>query len=437
METTNTQYYLKRASLYNLFQVGGVAILTGLFFYLYPTFLVERYAYMGFSMVPLQYWKLVFSSGLFFFSFVYIFSKASPFLKSVSLFFQVIFLLPNLVFYNFNDISVIPICGLTLLIALLSFPRIKFRPIQFVKPEFIEITVLIFTLLLPVLFIVLYTYPLNFNLELLKFGKAIYAVRETNAEVVHSSFLSYTLSPLVKVLLPLFVLFMLHKKKYFLSLLGVVVIAALFFITAKKGVFFGLVLVLFFSMIKDYKKQASLFVLGLSLVIILGTILSSNGNLMLNSLIVRRVFFLPAWLNWAYLDFFTGENLYYGYSFLGSVVPYNLDAEPAVLIGREYFYTGSGYANNGFISDALINIGVPGMVLVILLIVWMFRFFDSLNLGPSFFGIFFVFLFALLSTGFFTVMFTHGGLWLIALTYLVSRSIKKESNLNQPYNYRA
>jgi hypothetical protein len=418
--------------MHNLLQVTGVCGLFLAFFYLYPTFLVAKYAYMGFTMIPFEGPKLVLCILLFLLSFVYVGSKQSLFLKNSSLFFQVFFLLPNLVFYSYNEMSILPSVAVTFLIFLLNLPFPKLSQIGVLTPKPLEVLILLLAIALPIFGVVISLYPVSFNTDLLKFGKAIYEVRERNASVVNSTFISYTLSPLVKVVLPILVLYLIEKRKFLLSLGVVLIITSLFFITAKKGVFFGLILVLFFAFVNHYRKQASLFVFGLLAVIGTGMILNANGNLMVNSLVVRRVFFLPAYLNWAYLDFFSGENLYYGYSFLSHFVHYPFDAEPAILIGREYFYTSSGYANNGFISDALINLGVVGLFLVVSLVALIFRFFNALNLGPIYFGVFFIFLFALLSTGFFTVMFTHGGLWLLAVAYIISKSKKRKLGSPNP-----
>ena len=102
----------------------------------------------------------------------------------------------------------------------------------------------------------------------------------------------------------------------------------------------------------------------------------------LSSLFVRRLFYVPALLNYQYYDFFSMHEIdCFRQSFLrhlGIVSPYS-DSLPRV-IGAE-FYTDAYNANNGLFSDAILNLGIIGIFIFPIILVILLKFIDSLSEG--------------------------------------------------------
>jgi hypothetical protein len=275
-----------------------------------------------------------------------------------------------------------------------------------------------------------FIYDFHFDLSLFTFSGTIYEIREEVSNV-NIPFLAYFLSPYVKVLIPMMIAYFFLHKRYWLGLVGVLFMVLMFTLTPHKSIIFSAVVVLGFAVIRKHDYQFTMLLGGVIVIILIGTIAAENGELMLNSLFVRRVFFLPAYLNQAYLDFFEGENLYYGYSFMSSFFDYSYPYEPASMIGLVYFGEESVNANSGFISDSIINLGHVGLFFITVLVALLFRLFDSLRISPGFFGLYFLFIFTLLNSGLFTSMLTHGGFALILFSMIFLNQTAK-STLDNP-----
>ena len=145
-------------------------------------------------------------------------------------------------------------------------------------------------------------------------------------------------------------------------------------------------------------------------------------NYFLSSLISRRVFFIPALLDTYYFEFFNSKPLYWSGSFLRSLFDYPYNLKPPYLIGSEYFGRADMSANNGIISDGYANLGWIGIIINILLISFIFSFFNSLKINHKFYGIFIAFFFSIVSSYLPTVLLTHGGILLMIVAQLFLRN---------------
>jgi hypothetical protein len=427
------EYVIKKTSLNKLIQLLLLVAFFVLMNILYPGFLVEHYEYSGFTSDGITVIELLIAILLFGGSIFILFSIESSFLRIVSGVFQILFLIPNVILWMHKEYTIIPSLMVVLFMALLSWDMFRLpnlrMPILSIKEQsfvFILLSVIGF-----IPFAVIYDF--HFDLSLFTFSGAIYEIRE---EVSHVNipFLGYLLSPYVKVLLPMMIAYYLLHKRYWLGLVGVLLMILMFTLTPHKSIIFSAIVVLGFALIKKHDYQFTLLMSGIIVFILIGTVAAANGELMLNSLMVRRVFFLPAYLNQAYLDFFDGENLYYGYSFMSSFFDYPYPFEPASMIGLIYFGKESVNANSGFISDAVINLGYVGLFFMTVLVALIFRLFDSLNISAGFFGLYFLFIFTLLNSGLFTSMLTHGGFALILFSMIFLNQTAKSTSDNPTYD---
>jgi hypothetical protein len=267
-------------------------------------------------------------------------------------------------------------------------------------------------------------YGFNLNYNVLKF-QDIYEVRSESSTSI--AIIGYVYSWLAKVIVPVLIALSLIKKKYPLTLFLIFVLLYLFIVQAQKSVFFSMLVVLFFFLFKDYYKKIYFFLALLFLVIVTLHFLSINyGLIMPESVLIRRVFFVPAILNNFYFEYFSEHSLYLSHSVLSYFYEYPYDLPPEKLIGLEYFGSSDMNANNGFISDGFMNFGRFGVILFIFLIAVIVRIFDALKVNSRYFGVFFVMVFTLISSGFLTSLFTHGILILLVLALFMRQPTKEK-----------
>lgn len=424
------EYVIKKASINRFINLLLLVVFFITMNILYPNFLVKYYEYSGFTSNGVSAFELLISILLFAGSSFLFFQIESSFLRIVSGVFLILFLIPNVILWMHKEYSIIPSLMVLLLIYLLSWdifrlPKLR-MPILSIREQSFVFLLLSVIGFIPFAFI----YDFHFDLSLFTFSGTIYEIREEVSNV-NIPFLAYFLSPYVKVLIPMMIAYFFLHKRYWLGLVGVLFMVLMFTLTPHKSIIFSAVVVLGFAVIRKHDYQFTMLLGGVIVIILIGTIAAENGELMLNSLFVRRVFFLPAYLNQAYLDFFEGENLYYGYSFMSSFFDYSYPYEPASMIGLVYFGEESVNANSGFISDSIINLGHVGLFFITVLVALLFRLFDSLRISPGFFGLYFLFIFTLLNSGLFTSMLTHGGFALILFSMIFLNQTAK-STLDNP-----
>jgi len=180
-------------------------------------------------------------------------------------------------------------------------------------------------------------------------------------------------------LLPLFfVYFLFRKKKLFAIITGIFIILN-FSIEGHKTIIFNLFICLLGYWLYN-EKRITLFSWGFSLIpffALLQYIVTGKYNIL--DILVRRVLYVPAYLNYHYYDFFSTHDFdYFRQSFLrhfGFVSPYK-NPIPR-LIGELYFKDPTANANNGLFSDAWLNFGIVGVLVFPFILVILFKIMDS------------------------------------------------------------
>jgi len=156
-------------------------------------------------------------------------------------------------------------------------------------------------------------------------------------------------------------------KKHFLCILFISLQFLVFLWTGHKVALFLLPVILFFCLFGRIKNLILYFSTGTTLAIIGSIILTffSRWNLIF-SILVRRLFILPAFLKFIFHDFFqTNERL----GLLGTAFnrifnfnnPYQEIPFPN-LIGGEYFQSYEMRANTGFLAEGYARMGYFGMI---------------------------------------------------------------------------
>lgn len=400
-----------------------------LFNHQYEHFVVKYYAYMGFKSNGVSFSSYVVGGFVFLLSSTHFSMLNSGFIFSISVLVQLFFLIPNLIVWMHTSQNAFIVLLTMFLLFILNYEKFDLPRIRTVKLSLREQSMLLIALAAVMLVPLLSTFNFHLETSMFTFGKELYEVRRENSQL-SNPLVNYIFSPYVKVLLPLLIGFGFVNKQKWLSIAGLLLMVTVYLLSPHKSIFIGAIVVFGFAILANYRNQIGIVLGSILLLSFIGAILAENGSLMLNSLLVRRVFFLPAYLNSCYLEFFQNDTLYYSYGFMRRFIDYPYEIEPSFLIGQEYFHSKNTNANNGILSDFIINLGYSGAFLGVLLVGILFKFIDSLNIHAKYFGLFFLLLFTLLSSGFVVVLVTHGGIFLLVLSFFfLSNTQKKEIKL--------
>lgn len=149
-----------------------------------------------------------------------------------------------------------------------------------------------------------------------------------------------------------------------------------------------------------------------------------SGQVLIPSIFVRRLFFVPAELHLWYYDFFSSPGnpfVTLSNSVLASVSRYPYDQSVPPLIGWTYTGTEVG-ANAGWMADAYSQFGFAGMGVFAVLLALVLRLLDGVSAGTSrqlATAVVAVPAMALVNSGLLTVLLTHGfGLAMLLLWLL-------------------
>ena len=394
----------------------------------YESFIYGKYAYAGFDYEPdgaksfISYALLLLGLGFFFL-------KGSRMLKAIAALFFVFLYIPNLVIYQYMELPLGFLLAITLFLLILCNPgRTWVMPKGIVlKKRQHSLFFLGLALLIAIPFFV--TYSINWNPKLFLLGELTYVVREAS-HAGGNPLTTYLFNPLFKVLLPMLIIYGLKERQFYLSAFGFGLIMLLFMALPHKNVFFSVFVVLFFYFFKDPLKKVGIFIFGFLLLLIAGKMLVLyQDSLFLESVFYRRFLMLPAYLNIVYYDLFKDIPLFFSHSILSSWVEYPLDLDPSHYVGLQAFNSAATNANNGFFSDGFMNLGMIGPFLFVLLVGWIFKFFDALKIHPMYFGVFFLLVLTLRSSALLTAVVTHGVWALAILSYFILRNSNNRSLL--------
>jgi hypothetical protein len=146
-----------------------------------------------------------------------------------------------------------------------------------------------------------------------------------------------------------------------------------------------------------------------------------SGNMMVPSMFVRRVFFVPAQLTFAYFEFFDDHPfVLWSNSFFSGLLEYPYDVSIGALVGQ--YVESSGNANNGYVSSGFAHAGVWGVLAYTIVIGAILRFLNVLGRSgvPLWFAIALTIVplrAALISSDLLTALLTHG--LLVAMVLLI------------------
>lgn len=307
--------------------------------------------------------------------------------------------------------------------ALYLFSRIKidFDKIPLLnKAQSLNLLIVITTIgLIP--YLLVYGPHINLkNLVLLD----VYQTRNVMANLSNPYF-GYTYSLFTKIIVPLIIVFALELKKKGGVILGVLYLILFYLFGAHKTVYVGLIVVLVFYRF-TYAQTIKKILKYSNILIVLSAVLALFNFDYLWILSFRRIHFLPTLLDISYLDFFTEKPLYWSESVLRSFIDYPYELRHENLIGEQYFNRADMAANNGLVSDGLMNFGAFGVLINVCLVSTYFMVLNGLNISSRYFGLFLLVIFSFISSSVSIVLITHGAFVLLLIALFMLRRQKSE-----------
>ncbi|MGF1533672.1 MAG: hypothetical protein ACFCUI_08205 [Bernardetiaceae bacterium] len=214
---------------------------------------------------------------------------------------------------------------------------------------------------------------LNFDLE------KVYDFRETNAELADVGFAAYLNSWVQKIFNVFLIAFFLSQRRYGYVLLFVFVQIFFFGVSAHKAVLGMPVLVIGVWYLARSPARTSTFLWLFSVMILLTLFQYMYTNdIFLSSLLIRRLFFVPAFLSNAYMDFFSiNEYVTWSNSILKYFLEYPYDLPISYVVGR-YLGDSTLGANNGFISSGYAHAGIVGTLIYSFVLAYIIRLLDHI-----------------------------------------------------------
>jgi len=393
----------------------------------YVNFVYNQYCYMGFdyNVTPDS---VVIGLFLIFVNGFSLFGNrdGSPFLYLTGICFSIFLCIPAIIMFVFGGISLwYPLYSTILLILItnhnLSIPQLKIKHLNY---RWQVISLVVAVLLLTVPFAMKYGMPTN--LKVFSLGSEVYDARAA-ASGKASLITSYLFSPLAKVLLPTLLIMGIIHKDYKISTLAVVAMIYLFMVNPHKSVLFSIPVAIAFIFFKQYETKTGAFLLLINTVLILSVLARLLlGNVLLESILVRRGFFLPVLISDNYFSFFENNHTMLSHSVMRGLIDYHYGWDPSHLMGFMMHEQSTTSCNTGIIADGFMNFGHIGVLFWIIITVMIFKLIDSLGIRSAYFGLAFIFLYTLTNSALLTSMLTHGGFLLIlVLTFLVDRSNEK------------
>ncbi len=368
--------------------------------------------------------KLIFVGFIMFFNYM---QKRSSFLFAVFLILIFFVYIPNAILFCLGNFPYAPFLSNVFFIScFILTPLIKFNTPKVLTPEKFKALIL-FTIPLVCIIPILTKFRSDINLNTLLLQE-IYATRD-NFSIKMNGINRYLYNFLAKTFIPIGLIYFLIHRKHFLVAGMAALLMYLFLISGNKIVYLTtIILVLFYIVGKTYEQKTSRFLFLIILAIVIFNIidLTFYSEPFLTGIFLNRFLFIPAILTQDYFDFFAHKPLYFAEThFLNFFSSSPYDKPVGYLISEIYFNAPDSFANNGIVSDGFMNLGYLGVFLFSLFFTFLFSLFNSFKLHPGYFGVFFSYIYIMISAALFTCLITGGILIFIVYCFTILNEKKQ------------
>jgi hypothetical protein len=332
--------------------------------YSYIDYVYKYFEYTGFKY-NLNLEKYIVGWVIYIFGFFILNFKRNINLYIIFFMLYFIYILPNIVYFSLSNQKtsyfltiILPyfiILTFTTNKKIVNIPNIKKG-----KPLILFISLI--SLLSVLIHLVISTHGhmvLNFN--------QVYDFREVYDKVSNSGMFGYLNNWVAKIFVVLLLAWSIDRKKRILTIVFTIAILFMFAFTGHKSVLEGIFLVFFFSFLFKYIKANNIttfilfsFFILIFLTLLLTTLLDLD---IIASLVIRRLFFVPAQLNFVYFEYFDKNSFaYWGNSVLKYFIKYPYDTNIANVIGIFMGHPKEN-ANTGFVASGFAQAGLIGVII--------------------------------------------------------------------------
>jgi hypothetical protein len=392
----------------------------------YSYLIVPEYNHLGFNF-DFNILKYIISKfGFVFLLYVsFIIYKKDKFLYSIYLLLVFFFYIPNAILFSYANGNFGPfLSNLFFVSAFVLSAIVNIKLPSFVVHVKYSSFIVLLTSLFFIIPIVL-TFKTDIYLKTLLL-KNIYETRELFS-LKATGVVNYFYHFAVKTILPVGLIFFMIRNKPLFTLLYFIILIYLFVISGNKFVYFTSIILLYFYYVgKDYVSKISYFFLFTILLFLLFPLIDYGmikaTKPIFSGTFVNRFLFIPALLTQWYFDFFDGKPFFFAEShFFNRFFHSPYDMPVGFLISKVYLNTTDAYANNGIVSDGFMNLGYLGVGLFSIVFALLFSVFNSMKLHVGYYGLFFSYIYMILSAPLFGCFITGGILVFIFLGIFVLR----------------
>ncbi|MBK7964322.1 MAG: hypothetical protein IPK10_02705 [Bacteroidetes bacterium] len=152
-----------------------------------------------------------------------------------------------------------------------------------------------------------------------------------------------------------------------------------------------------------------------------------NPSPVLVGTFVNRFLFIPALLTQWYFEYFDGRPFFFAEShFFRLYFQSPFDLPVGFQISKVYLHTTDTYANNGVVSDGFMNLGIIGVILYSLIVALFFGIINSLKLNAGYFGLYFMYIYMLLSAPLLSCFITGGILVFFIMAIFINNKNERD-----------
>ena len=182
--------------------------------------------------------------------------------------------------------------------------------------------------------------------------------------------------------IPIYLVNSLLKRKYYISIILIFIQFCNYSIDGMKSVYFITFAAIVVSIF--YNDTLFKYIPGISFLSCLGSlILHKIGNSLILDMIIRRVLYIPALLNFYYFDYVQNNGPNYFNNLLKFIGLVNYQPDIPFTIGKLYFNRPQMASNNGLFGDAFWNLGLFSLFVFPLLLGALFYVYNFVTQGLS------------------------------------------------------
>ena len=387
---------------------------------LYIKYVVQFFSYAGF-IYDFSLNKYLSGWLIYLVGYTFLLTKKKVYIFEIYYILFLIYILPTIVYFSLANqgfkeflILIFPY----FIIVGLTFEKLRYNVKSLSKSK---LYVLAFSFL--AIGLVLFNYFVATGGQFVLNFEDVYDFREEFGNESSQGIFGYLNNWVTKIFLVLILGWALHNKNRLAIISCIIIFLLLFALSGHKGVLKGLALIYFFKFLYE-RKNIRYVILNsyLLLLVIVSSFFFLFDFQFFGSLLVRRLFFVPVFLNFTYIEFFTNnEFIYWSNGILSSFIQYPYYLGPTHLIG-EYLGNSNMSANTGFLATGFMHFGYFGVFIYTVIATIIFNVINILiRKANKFIVITIIFIPAqslFMGSDLFTVLLTHGLFVVILMLFL-------------------